>query len=413
MSASRWLWPLAVLTPALGVLLLALVVTQVWWIRQPLPPEVSRLRAQQALQASAQMQAGVPLQEVERALGVDLRLAEGPPEGPPRVSSDWGPLEADWRPRELQGQTVWERPGPEHEAAAWLGSAWVVLHTDIDTEGLPLLAALLLAAAPLLAGTAWLTRRAARPVEAAEQAMARISAGDLETRLDERAGPPELRRMARVVNSLTEETQRLVREERERMAGLSHEMRTPLTRARLELELARRAGAATVDRIERLDSELVALDALVAELLELAHLGSGRRSLRAEPVDLRSLMEALVEELGEERISVHGQGEAHADPTLVRRAVGNLLANARIHAPGAPRSIHVDLGTVEVRDGGPGMSPQALEQATHPFWRGDPQAPGHGLGLAIVDDIARLHGGRLVLTSEQGLRARLELPKTG
>lgn len=392
------------------MLLLTWTVTQIWWVRQPLSEETVANRSALVLQAASLMQAGTPMLEVEELLGVDLRLAVGSAAGPPQVRGGWGwPFEGPWRTYSLDGSAIWERPGPEHEVSAWMGSAWVVLHCDVDTHGLPLLGALLLAASPLLAGTVWLTHRIVRPVEAAEAAMARIHAGELDLRLDAQAGPPELRRMARVVNGLAQETQRLIQQERERMAGLSHEMRTPLTRARLELELVRRADQVDPEAIDRVEAELETVDTLISELLELAHLGGGRRELREEVVDLRGLVEALADDEEDEQLQISGQGEALGDPVLLRRAVSNLLRNCRVHAQGAPRSVHVTPSSLEVRDSGPGIPAHSLSQAKDPFWRGESQGPGHGLGLAIVDYIARLHQGRLVLENRAGLCARIEL----
>lgn len=415
MLSSRQTLAVALTVSILGTVVVAWATTRWWWLNQPLSPEVRSLRVATVLEAAASMRDGQTMEEVESALGIDLRPDEGPPEGPPTGPPPKTglfvrtPYRATWRRVPDPDGIVWEREGPEREVAAWAGDRWIILHNDAVPPGVGLLGLLLLGCAPLVLAGVSLSGRALTPVEAAEDALRRMESGQLGEVLDECSGPLELRRMATAINAMARQTERLVQRERERMAGLSHEMRTPLTRARLELELARRSGGQG-ERIERIEAELERLDGLVAELLELARLEGGRRTLSTETVDLRGLVEALLDDMEESGVLVRGDGFAEADPRLLRRAVANLVRNARQHAPGAELEVTVGGGWIEVRDDGPGVSTADLGHLFDVFWRGPGTAgDGHGLGLAIVQEIAQAHGGGVQASTDGGLRVRVTI----
>lgn len=416
LSSRQWL-AVTVSMAVIGTVVVAWATTRWWWLNQPISPEARSVRAELVLDAAERMQAGESMLDVEAAMGIDLRPDWGPPEGPPQGPPPRTGLfvrtryDGQWARKVDAPGLVWERPGPEREVAAWTGERWIILHNDAVPPGIGLLGLFLLAAAPLLAVGVGITGRAMTPVEAAEAALERLEAGARDQLLDEESGPPELRRMARAINGLARETERLVQRERQRMAGLSHEMRTPLTRARLELELARRAGADTT-RIARVEGEIERLDALVQELLDLARLEGGQGGLRVETVELRGLTFALLDDEEEDGVTVEGDGLAAADPRLLRRALANLLRNSRQHAPGAARRVRLGPGLIEVADDGPGVSAADAERLFDVFWRGaDRTEEGHGLGLAIVQEIAQIHGGSVEVESPPGFLVRLRLPR--
>lgn len=214
------------------------------------------------------------------------------------------------------------------------------------------------------------------------------------------------------------------------VADASHELRTPLASIRGYAELARRPArlpADTARSLERIQSESVRMTTLVEELLLLARLDAGR-DLDLAPVALGAL---LVEAVADAHVAGPGHVwelelpdddiEVRADADRLRQALGNLLANARVHTPAgttvtaslAPRA---DGGAViAVADDGPGIAAELQPALFERFTRGDASrsraAGSTGLGLAIVAAIADAHGGRVAVESVPGRTVfRLELP---
>lgn len=415
----RLLW--VFLGTLVATVLVAWLMVQFVLVR-PANRELEVARAETVIFVAQAMREGASMEALEQELGVDLRMDGGDADGPPRPAppgveappTERPPTDAveHWQASTRRGVTLWRREGPGWEVAAWTGDGWVVLHHDPLPMGLVLLGLLLLGGLPVALIGYRITSNAVRPVEAAEVSVARIAEGELSHRLDEEAGSRELRRMSRAVNGMAARIQRLVEGDRQRMAYLSHELRTPLTRARLELELARRAGV-DVPRLERVETELEQLEKLVAELLELSRLElGGAEALRPEQVDLRGLAEVTVDEEQESGVEIDGEGEAYVDARLVRRALSNLLRNSRLHAPGARRWIRVEEGRLVVGDDGPGLPEEARAHMFDLFWRGpDGSQIGHGLGLAIVRQVAELHGGRVHIDGDDGFVVTLELPR--
>ncbi|MEZ4316238.1 MAG: HAMP domain-containing sensor histidine kinase [Myxococcota bacterium] len=381
---------------------------------RPARRELEGARVDTVLRAARALGEGHDVESVERELGVDLRVDGGTEAGPPKPPGEPGlPGDGGWRPVPHPTQRVFRRPGRENELAAWTGSGWVVLHEHTPPVAPLLLGLALLGAVPVGLLAVRVSGDALGPVLAAERSLERISAGELDHRLDVSAGPVELRRMAVAVNRMTGEIERLVQGERQRMAGLSHELRTPLTRARLELALARRGGVEEA-RLDRIDREITQLELLVGELLELSRLEiGGERELRREPVDLRGLVELLVDDEGHEGVEISGDGEACVDARLVRRAVSNLLRNSGQHAPDARRWVHVETDRITVGDDGPGLAEPERSRVFDVFWRAaDRPQSGHGLGLAIVRQVAALHGGCAELLPGDGFVVVLTFPPT-
>jgi len=207
--------------------------------------------------------------------------------------------------------------------------------------------------------------------------------------------------------------------ERERamvLAGISHDLRTPLSRLRLALEMI---GAPQEDARQARDAmiaDIEEMDAIIGQFLDFAR-GADEKK---EPHDLALLLSELAEHYA--RI---GKDVRYAPKPVkpfpfarmaVRRAVANLVDNALRYA-GTPIEIEVFEGsnvTIEVRDSGPGIPSSEVERLKRPFTRLDDSRGGpggSGLGLAIVERTAEAHGGRLELLPREprGLRARLSL----
>jgi signal transduction histidine kinase len=208
------------------------------------------------------------------------------------------------------------------------------------------------------------------------------------------------------MNGMAERIERQLKDQRELLAAVSHELRTPLARIRLLLELGRGGDTSVLDQVEH---EVLEMDALVGELLASARLdfsAMARVPLDAGDLGARALERAALPtallEVEDAPVSLEG------DPTLLQRALSNLLENARVHGGGVTRlRIDVPDGVVRfsVEDSGPGLTGEE-ERVFHPFQRGE-TSDGLGLGLALVRRIAEAHGGNAFAESRTEGGARV------
>jgi signal transduction histidine kinase len=269
----------------------------------------------------------------------------------------------------------------------------------------------------------------ARPLEHLAHVADRFGGGDLAFRADVAAAPGwvalEVRDVAVSFNRMADRVEAMVRGQRELLGAISHELRSPLGRARVALEIARDrlAGGAPAERspaaaLDDIDAQLGAIDAILGDLLDITR--AGLADLRKESRDLSEWLRARVaEEPAPPNIVVRISPAAERlsvpfDPPLLARAVHNLLVNARAHGHPPERDIEVrvtreaDRVGVLVRDWGPGFPGGFTERAFEPFVRGDtarsrPSAgAGYGLGLAIVRRIVEGHGGRVFARNAEG-----------
>ncbi|MEJ5914139.1 MtrAB system histidine kinase MtrB [Pseudokineococcus sp. 1T1Z-3] len=285
------------------------------------------------------------------------------------------------------------------------------------------------------------TRLVVRPVRAAAAAASRLSAGELDQRLDVR-GEDDLALLGRTFNEMATSLQRqitqlaeLSRLQQRFVSDVSHELRTPLTTMRMAGEVLHEAredlDPAARRSAELLVTQLDRFEALLADLLEMSRFDAGAAAVEPEPVDLAALVARVVEhaEPVADAQGVHVGVRLPAEPvtaeveaTRVERVVRNLVLNAVEHAEGRP--VQVTLAADEasvavlVRDHGVGLRPQDAERVFDRFWRADPARArttgGSGLGLSIASEDARLHGGRLEVVGRPGEGAafRLLLPRT-
>jgi signal transduction histidine kinase len=270
--------------------------------------------------------------------------------------------------------------------------------------------------APLIAGAvvlwaasgviAW---RLTRPLGQLIRVTREIGDGRLDARLELHGRSRDFGELADAVNDMAERLQAQAAGQRELLAAVSHEIRTPLGHMRILVDTGRDAGPGPWADLER---EVLEVDALVDQLLAGSRLDFSaldRRELDAAAVALLALERAGLDASLLEPPATTLRVEA--DPTLLGRALANLLANARGHGGGAT-ALRVRRGDREVQfevdDGGPGIPAEDVGRVFEPFYRGKEGKGGSlGLGLALVRRIAEAHGGRAWAENRAGGGARV------
>lgn len=251
--------------------------------------------------------------------------------------------------------------------------------------------------------------RLTRPLIMAVRAAREIGDGKLETRIDSRRHGGEMRLLATAINDMASRIEKQLKDQRELLAAVSHELRTPLGHMRVLIETAReRRGTDDGKALAELDREVLVLDDLVGKLLASSRLEFG--NLDRRELDLGELVGDIATSAGipPEAIEAIGDVRAAIDPTLVRRAIANLIDNARVHGGGAI-AVRVERRAgqvaVEVDDAGPGVTPDRRADAFRAFVPSS--GGGLGLGLALVSRIAVAHGGGAWITERPGGGARV------
>src|SRR5450631_1820741 len=279
----------------------------------------------------------------------------------------------------------------------------------------------------LLAG-AWLSMRAQKRVEEVNQRVQRIIAGDLRERLPHRDVDEPFSNLAAIVNGMLDEMETMIHA----LAGvgndIAHDLRTPLTRARLTLERGR-TNAATLEQLQAAADKAIAnIDqslAIITALLRLAEIENSRRSAAFGSVPLHEMLREvcdIYEPIAENknvdlRVEVGHQLSVLGDRDLLLEAVANLVDNAIKFTPEGGRvGIELMRGEdetiVRVSDTGCGISEQEREAVLRRFYRSDKirSTPGVGLGLNLVAAIVKLHGFRLAIHPGPGGRVEIICP---
>jgi len=233
------------------------------------------------------------------------------------------------------------------------------------------------------------------------------------------AGSAEMRHAAQAFNTMQSHIRSLVQERERALAAVSHDLRTPLTRLRLRCELVDDDALRA-----QLDKDISAMASLIDSTLGYLRERSSQEPVR--PLDLNALLESLADDARVQGRPVSVQGFIHDSYpgrlSSLRRALQNLIDNAFKYGATEVTLEALDNATsvrLNVLDNGPGIAPQELDKVSQPYYRPDParsRADGSvGLGLAIVSDVARQHGGRLELSNQAngGLCASLVLARAG
>lgn len=258
----------------------------------------------------------------------------------------------------------------------------------------------------------WAAQRAVQPLTDIGEAAEAIAAGDLNTRLE--GADPDLERLSRSFNQMASALQGRIERDARFASNVSHELRSPLMTLTASLEVLRkRQGdmpARSQTALSLLSADLEHFKQLVADLLEISRYDVGAAALELEDFEIVEFVQQTV------RVAGHGSQVTHtpsveglvvqADRRRLAQVMANLLENARNHAAGATE-VQVDRreSTVEIRviDAGPGVSPADRDVIFDRFSRGHQQGPGGrfsgtGLGLALVAEHVRLHGGAVHVT---------------
>jgi len=408
---------------ALALLLLQLLLAQ-------------RLEQQQRRQLATQVAGSVLLAELglERFSPValadlsDMRLAVGP--RPPAAASPGQPaplalrqqaeaLRNDLCRRLSHCPLVWPiGSGPIGSVPIGSGGpaqspgrgAWVELQSPLETVWLfapiaprhgwppdPQLASLALVAGGLASLLLFLALEVQRPLRRLEGALAKVGLDSVlpQPPLVASGGTAAVRRLTQRFNAMLHRIEATDRERRTMLAGLAHDLRSPLTRLRLRLASS---GPLAADERRRAEADLAALERITSQFLQFI----GAES-QEEPVLVP--LEALVAEAANGVATVQLELEAMercVQPIALARAIANLLDNAAIHGQPPLRLVLRSIGqegfAIEVWDAGPGIAAADWERALQPFQRLDPARSGvghSGLGMAIAARVAQAHGGSL------------------
>ncbi|MCM3872504.1 MAG: ATP-binding protein [Pyrinomonadaceae bacterium] len=293
----------------------------------------------------------------------------------------------------------------------------------------------------------WLAKYLTAPVTKLRQATKELAGGNLATRVGPSLGKrrDELVSLGSDFDLMAEQIELLLKAQRRLLGDISHELRSPLARLNVALELARqRAGSEATSALTRIQHEAENLNALIGQLLALTRLETGTREISKNRFDLVRLVREIADDADFEarsrnrsvRVSSSESCMILASEELLRPAIENVVRNAvQYTAEGTEVEIEIKAGSsrdarstglalnlgdgvaeITVRDHGPGVPENALAEIFRSFYRVDDardrESGGTGLGLAITERAVRLHGGTVTATnaSDTGLIVTITLP---
>jgi two-component system sensor histidine kinase CpxA len=276
-----------------------------------------------------------------------------------------------------------------------------------------------------------LTRVLIRPIITLKQAVSELAKGELNTRVANKisARDDEISALGKEFDLMAEKLQSLVLAKEQLLQDISHELRSPIARLQIALELAKsKTNDLAKEELERIELESIRLNELIGEILSLAKLNSQTRPLKLSHFDLSKLINDIVLDANfesrHERVFFKTPNTLNieADKTLLARAIENIVRNALNYTP-IEKNIEIsieeqpDTILIVVSDGGPGVPEDDLEKIFSPFYRVDhsreKKTGGYGLGLAITREAITLHQGNIRAQNKQdgGLKITVFLPK--
>lgn len=280
-------------------------------------------------------------------------------------------------------------------------------HHNKDSRRERFLLPALLAILGALTGCFLVIRRMLRPVRDIKHGVSQMGKGDLAHRVPVRHDN-DLGELALSINVMACDIEQMLDAKRQLLLGASHELRSPLTRAKIATQLL----------VESKERELIAddlreMESLIANILESERMKSGHSALQRQPVNLQQLAQSVIEELQVDNVRIECNdtlSPIDLDETRIRILLRNLIGNAAAHHDSKQHPIIVSLARtdstihINVRDLGPGIRSEHIERVTEPFYRTDASRTratgGFGLGLHLAKLIAEAHGGSLRIESQ-------------
>ncbi|WP_455212310.1 ATP-binding protein [Kaarinaea lacus] len=279
-----------------------------------------------------------------------------------------------------------------------------------------------------------LARYLSAPIKRLRQAAMQLSHGNLDARMSEATQnrSDEIGALAKDFNFMANRLQTIINSQKHLMRDISHELRSPLARIQVALELARKRNTAIEPELQRIELEIDRLNRLIDELLTFVRMEIDKENVEKIVVNVKELLEQIVEDTHFENcqspqhhqvsIECSTELEISANPQLLYRALENIIRNACFYAPMGTKikikcvpangNIHL---TIE--DEGPGVPNDMLEKIFEPFVRvsksREKQSGGYGIGLAITKRAIEIHGGHILAENKaagSGMAVNVSLP---
>ena len=342
--------------------------------------------------------------ELERRMSAEIMARLGPGTVVASRVNDEAGL---WVGFQIEGDSYWLLTDRSRVGALLGGSAWLLWLAMLGMVS--------------LIGAALLARFINRPLRQLSIAAARVRGGDyLQGRLDENARSAEIREVNVGFNRMADQLSKIEQDRAEMLAGISHDLRTPLARLRLETEMS----VPDAEAREHMAADITQVDTIIGKFLDYARPDTAA----LEKLPLAELVQAWVQPFAVHEdmrveVNINPRYRVIGDEIELSRVLSNLLENARRYGRSPEDGItrvriaataHDGWVMLRVRDQGPGVPPEQLPLLTRPFFRGDTartSATGAGLGLSIVAKMVRHMGGELTLANSPsgGLMAVIRL----
>lgn len=250
-------------------------------------------------------------------------------------------------------------------------------------------------------------KRMLRPVQDIEYGVKQMSTGNLAYRVPIKQNN-DLGELANTINTMAAEIEGMLDAKRQLLLGASHELRSPLTRAKVAVQLLEESKASLL-----IEEDLKEMESLISDILESERMKSGHSALQRGPTELLELVHSVINETQVESAQVNCPAALPLiplDEVRTRILLRNLIGNAATHHDGNDKPITVnlikqtDFVEIHILDSGPGIEPEHIEKVTEPFYRTDASRTrstgGFGLGLHLAKLIAEAHGGSLSIESK-------------
>lgn len=273
----------------------------------------------------------------------------------------------------------------------------------------------------LLLSSSFFIRSIVNPVKAIGETAKRIAGGELDARIDHYPYNDEIGELCAIINDMATKLSDADRMKNDFISTVSHELRTPLTAIKGWGETLLQIGATDPSMTERgmgvIISESARLNDMVEELLDFSRMSSGRLQLKTEPIDLLAELDEIVFSFKERAIREgielvynvpHAPAPANGDASRIRQVFINILDNSLKYTEhGGKIIVTAEMPekaalTVKIQDTGAGIPPEDLPHVKEKFYKANTTVRGSGIGLAVVDEIVKLHNGTLTIDSVLG-----------